>query len=303
MPKLLDVIETANILGEAPHWNTADQCLWWTDIHARRLLRLDPATRIVDAIGMPERLGCFTFCEADPGALLAGFETGLAIHYPASGRTGWIARPEQGASGRRFNDGRADRQGRFWISTMVEDHTLAAPASAGLYCLDTNGDFTERETEVEIGNGLCFSPDGATMYFADSARQTIHAYALQPDTGQLSGKRLFAQVGHGAPDGAAVDSEGFIWSARWGAGCIVRHAPDGTVADTLAVPVSQPSCVAFGGPDLRLMFITSAREGMGPAALQADMRAGSLLIYESEIAGLPEPLYAGPVRLPPGKDA
>jgi sugar lactone lactonase YvrE len=287
MPKLLDIIETRNILGEGPHWNAADARLWWTDIHASRVFRLDPATRAVDTIEMPERVGCLTFCEGAEHILLVAFESGLGLYHLAGGRIDWLCRPEAGATGRRFNDGRVDRQGRFWVSTMIEDGALAAPGSAGLFCLDQAGQFTQHVAGVEIGNGICFSPDGGTLYFADSPRQTIHAYELHTQTGRIAGRRHFASVREGFPDGAAVDEEGCMWSARWGAGCVVRHAPDGAVLETLPVPVSQPTCVAFGGADLRLMFVTSARDGL----CGAGPREGALLVYETAVAGLADQRY------------
>jgi sugar lactone lactonase YvrE len=292
MPRLLDIIDTRNILGEGPHWNAADGRLWWTDIQARQLFRLDPRTRAIDMIDMPERVGSFTFCEGKNDTLLVAFETGLGFYHLASGRVEWLARPELG-SGRRFNDGRVDRQGRFWVATMVEDQARAARGSAGLFCLDLDGRFAQHEAGVQIGNGLCFNPAGDILYFADSVARTIHAYDLLAQTGQISGRRLFAQVAHGHPDGAAIDSAGHMWSARWGAGCVVRHAPDGSIAHSLAVPVAQPTCVVFGGADLRLIFVTSAQDGQDPAARAADPKAGALLMYESDIAGLPERRYAG----------
>jgi sugar lactone lactonase YvrE len=149
---------------------------------------------------------------------------------------------------------------------------------------------------VRIGNGLCVSPDGGTLYFADSPRQTIHAYDLDQASGALSGRRLFAAVSEGYPDGAAVDCEGCIWSARWGGGQLVRHAPDGSVLETLALPVKHPTCVAFGGPDLRLMLITSAQHGAG----EDDPAAGSVLLFESEVAGLPGHRFDG-AGLAPGR--
>lgn len=294
MPRLLDVIETQNILGEGPLWNAQDGRLWWTDIHARRLHRLDVLTGQVDTLPMPERVGSFAFLEGEAGRILAAFETGLAYLDIASGAIEWIARPEAGATGRRFNDGRVDRHGRLWVASMVEDEARAARGSAALYRLDLSGAFTLQERGVRIGNGLCVSPDGGTLYFADSPRQLIHAYDLDGATGNLSNRRRFAAVAQGYPDGAAIDSGGHMWSARWSANCVVRHAPDGTVEQTLRLPVSQPTCVAFGGDAMRLMFVTSAREGMSPDKLAAEPLAGSLLIYESEVAGLPDRRYAAP---------
>jgi sugar lactone lactonase YvrE len=294
MPKLLDIIETHDILGEGPLWNAVDRRLWWTDIHGRRLRRFDPETRVVETTNLPERLGSFAFLEGEEGRILAAFASGPAYFDVRTGRLDWIARCEAPAAGRRFNDGRTDRQGRFWLASMVEDEALAGAASAGLFCLGHDGRFLCHRGDVQIGNGLCVSPDGKTLYFADSPRRIIHAFDLESATGVLSGARCFALVDEGYPDGAAMDSEGHLWSARWGAGQVVRHAPDGTVSLTLQVPVSQPSCVAFGGADMRLMFVTSAKEGLSPEDLARDRLAGSLLVYQTEVAGLLDRRYAAP---------
>jgi sugar lactone lactonase YvrE len=295
MPRLLDVIAVKNILGEGPLWNAADGKFWWTDIQASRLHRMDPRTRQVETVATPERLGCFTFIAGEEGRILAAFESGLGMFDCAAGTVDWIARPEIGM-GRRFNDGRVDAQGRFWIATMVEDAARAGAESASLYRFDADGGLSVQVGGVRIGNGLCVSPDGGTLYFADSPRQTIHAYDLDQATGALSGRRLFAAVTEGYPDGAAVDAEGCLWSARWGAGQVVRHAPDGAVLEVLALPVRHPTCVAFGGPDLRLMLVTSAQ--FGPT--EGDPAAGAVLLFESEVAGLPGHRFDG-AGLAPGR--
>jgi sugar lactone lactonase YvrE len=280
MPKHLETIEIKNLLGEGPLWNESDGKFWWTDIQASRLHRLDPRTRQVETVATPERLGCFAFIAGEEGRILAAFESGVGVFDCGAGTVAWIVRPEVG-TGRRFNDGRVDAQGRFWIATMVEDVQRAGAESAALYRFDARG-LSVQAGGVRIGNGLCVSPDGGTLYFADSPRQTIHAYDLDQASGALSGRRLFATVDEGYPDGAAVDEEGCVWSARWGAGRVVRHAPDGSVIEVLALPVMHPTCVAFGGADLRLMLITSAQFG----AREGDPAAGSVLLFESEVAGL-----------------
>jgi sugar lactone lactonase YvrE len=294
MPTLVDIIGTKNILGEGPLWNPEDGKFWWTDIQAHRLHRLDPRTRQVETMATPERLGCFAFIAGEEGRILAAFESGVGVFDYASGTVDWLARPEIG-TGRRFNDGRVDRQGRFWIATMVEDASRAAPESASLYRFDARG-LSVQQDGVRIGNGLCVSPDGGTLYFADSPRQAMYAFDLDQATGALSRRRRFATVTHGYPDGAAVDGEGCIWSARWGGGQLVRHAPDGSVLETLALPVKHPTCVAFGGPDLRLMLITSAQHGAG----EDDPAAGSVVLFESEVAGLAGHLFDG-AGLSPGR--
>ena len=288
MHLLRHIIPAGNTLGECPLWNDRDRHFWWTDVHEQRLLKLDPSTLAVSVTATPERLCSFAFLAGRDAHILAAFETGLAFYEPRTGSIDWITRPEHGPTGLRFNDGRVDRQGRFWIGTMVEERDRVPAGSAALYCLTHDLTLTLHAENVTISNGLCTSPDGTTLYFADSPGRIIHAFDLEAATGTLARKRVFAAVTQGVPDGAAVDCEGHVWSARWGAGKLVRHAPDGRAVDEIELPVSQPTCVAFGGDDMKLLFVTSAREGMDQAALDAEPLAGAVLIYESPVAGLPE---------------
>jgi sugar lactone lactonase YvrE len=170
---------------------------------------------------------------------------------------------------------------------MVEDEAKAGGDTGVLFRLDARGQLTEQAVGVAISNSLSTSPDGRVLYFSDTPKQLIFAFDLDPDSGAISNKRIFAEVTEGYPDGAVVDEEGCLWSARWGAGEVVRHAPDGNVVSRLKVPASQPSCPAFGGPDRKTLFVTSAREGLDAAKLAADPEAGNLFVYQAEVAGLP----------------
>jgi sugar lactone lactonase YvrE len=285
--KLVTTVPTACHLGEGPLWNQRDGKLWWTDIQERRLHRFDPASGAVETIETPERLCSYAFLPEGGDRIVAAFETGLAYFDVATKSLEWIARPETPGSGRRFNDGRTDRQGRFWVGSMVENVAKAGADSGVLFCLGHDGTLAEQAVGVAISNSLCTSPDGRTLYFADSPKQLIFAFDLDPEDGAISNKRIFAEVTEGYPDGAVVDEEGCLWSARWGAGEVVRHAPDGAVMSRLKVPASQPSCPAFGGPDRKTLFVTSAREGLEGDALAADPQAGHLFVFESDVAGLP----------------
>jgi len=285
--KLLTVLPSANILGEGPLWNEQDGKLWWTDIHACQLHRLTLSSGAVETTEMPERLCSFAFLAGGGSHILAAFESGLAYFDIETKALDWIARVEKKGNGRRFNDGRTDRQGRFWVGTMVEDEASAGADTGTLFCLERDGTLHPHMGGVAISNSLCASPDGGTLYFADSPKKAIWAFDLDPESGSISHKRIFAEVTEGEPDGAVTDSEGCLWSARWGAGEVVRHAPDGKVMETLKVPAGQASCVAFGGPDLKTLFVTSARAGLDEAALDRDPEAGNLFIYESDVAGLP----------------
>ena len=284
MVELVDVVAVSNILGEGVLWNARTARLWWTDIQARRLFRYDPITRTLDKIATPERLASFAFV-AGSERLIAAFESGLALYDPASGTVDWLYRLEPGAVAIRFNDGRTDRQGRFWAGTMVEGD---GPEPLGrLYCLERYGHVTRQSDPVFIANALCASPDGRQLYFADSTQRTIFAYDLDTASGALSGRRVFAQTPPGAfPDGAVVDRDGFIWNAHWGAGRVVRYAPDGSIDTVVDIPASQASCVAFGGTGLDLLFVTSAREGLNSDMLLRQPSAGNLFVYKTDAVGL-----------------
>jgi sugar lactone lactonase YvrE len=188
----------------------------------------------------------------------------------------------------RFNDGRVDRQGRFWAGSMVEGF---GEPTGKLYCL-AKGVSEEHLTGISICNSLCFSPDGRHMYFADSPRRTILKFVLDADTGALSNRLAFARTPRGAfPDGSNVDSDGHLWNAQWGAGCVVRYAPDGTVSGRVELPVTQPTCVAFGGEAFDLLFVTSAREGLDAATLTTQPQAGDVFIFQTDITGCKESRY------------
>ena len=159
----------------------------------------------------------------------------------------------------------------------------------GLYSLDYLLGLRKHINEIQIGNGLCTSPDGKLLYFADSAKRVIQSCELHTDTGSLGEPHLFAHTPEGSyPDGATIDADGYLWSAHWGAGSVVRYSPAGEIDYTLTVPVSQPTCVCFGGPDLDLLCVSTAREGLSPEALRMQPEAGNVLIYRTGHFGLPE---------------
>ncbi|MDE1940392.1 MAG: SMP-30/gluconolactonase/LRE family protein [Alphaproteobacteria bacterium] len=287
--KLVEIIRVGNTLGESVLWDVGTQSLWWTDIQERLLYQYGWDDQRLKQFAAPERLCSFGFVHGND-KLIAAFESGFALFSPADGATVWLARPEAEHRGMRMNDGRVDRQGRFWAGSMAE--TAAGAGKAKLYCLDKTGLAHLRESGITISNGICWSPDATKFYFADSPSQTIWQYTFDATSGEVSDRRVFAETPDGAsPDGANVDSEGFLWSAHWGAGHIVRYAPDGRIDRTLALPTSQPSCLAFGGPHLDLLFVTTARQGLSGDTLRYDVSAGDVFVYNVGVAGLPESRY------------
>jgi L-arabinonolactonase len=284
--ELIDTIRVGNTLGEGVQWDAANQALWWTDIQERRLHRYDWAARQLETFSAPERIGSFGLIGGSKW-LIAAFESGIALYEPRGGTTKWLSRPDAELTGVRFNDGRVDRQGRFWAGTMEE--TEPRSSRANLYCVDGNGVAHKRESGVTISNGICWSPDSSRFYFADSPKQMIYAYDFNSATGTIANRREFVRTPEGAsPDGANVDAEGFLWSAHWGAGQVVRYTPEGEIDTILEVPASQPTCVAFGGPGLDLLFVTSAREGLSEMELSRQPGAGDVFVYKSGCIGLAE---------------
>ncbi|MGH8262503.1 MAG: SMP-30/gluconolactonase/LRE family protein, partial [Steroidobacteraceae bacterium] len=169
-----------------------------------------------------------------------------------------------------------------------------------LYSVDASRAVRCHVRGVRISNSLCTSPDGKLLYFADSPTRTIWVYDLVEPEGTLAGRRIFAQTPEGiAPDGASVDVDGCVWSAHWGGSRVVRYRPDGRIDRTLPVPTRQPSCVCFGGPDLDLLFVTTARENLDAATLRNEPHAGDVFVYRSGSRGLPESEYLAGVPQQP----
>lgn len=287
LPLLLDTVPCQNTLGEGVQWNDRDQSIWWTDIQSAKIYSYTPDNKQLREWSTPERVGCFAFCDTDE-RLLVAFASGIAWLDLTSGNYEWIARPELALTGNRFNDGRVDRQGRFWVGSIVEQQERDDQCAA-LYCLDGQLSISSHLKGLQISNSLCWSPDSRLLYHADSPTHAIRVFDFDAQTGALANPRIFAQAPSGIePDGACIDAEGYLWSAQFSGGCVVRYAPDGREVASLALPFSQPTCVAFGGPQLDWLLITSARQGLSAAQLQAQPQAGNLMIYQTNVRGLPE---------------
>jgi sugar lactone lactonase YvrE len=209
-----------------------------------------------------------------------------------SGAIETIAEPEAGVANTRFNDGKVDRRGRFIAGSLERDF---AARSGALYRLDADLSVARIEDRVVCANGPCWSPDGATFYFTDGGRAEIYAYDYDAQAGTVAKRRVFAALetlgGH--PDGATVDAEGYLWSAVFGGAKVVRLAPDGRLDRTVDLPAKLITSVMFGGADLDVLYVTSAR-GMGGEILDDAAEAGALFrVRGLGVTGLPEPRFAG----------
>ncbi|PWF41428.1 SMP-30/gluconolactonase/LRE family protein [Massilia glaciei] len=282
---MLDLmVDARNMLGECVLWCERSDRVLWTDILGATLYAHHPASGRTEQWAMPERLACFALT-GDDDRLLLGLASRLAFFDFSSGAVTPVCAVEAHLPSTRVNDGRCDRQGRFVFGTFNEAEPR--PAIGGFYRL--NGDLTLERLDLQdvgIANSICFSPDGATMYYCDSQEKKIRCCSYDPVSGAVGGARVFAELGAagGEPDGSTIDADGNLWNALWGARKVVCYTPDGRVGRELALPASQPSCVAFGGPELGTAYVTSARVGLDAATLAAEPSAGG--VFSATLAGV-----------------
>jgi sugar lactone lactonase YvrE len=287
MTTLARVGEQTDILGESPLWHEIEQALYWVDIRRPALRRLDHASGRIDTWTLPDLVGSIAFC--DDGKLLVALPEQIATFDPSTGTLATIATPPTRIPGHRFNDGRCDRQGRFWVGTM---HNLTRAPEGVLYRLDRRHRLAAMHSGVCIPNSLAWSPDGRTMYFADSLLYTIFAYDFDTTSGEMSAGRVFATTKAPAfPDGSTVDADGYLWNAEFNGWRVVRYAPDGRIDRFIEMPTHRPTCCAFGGPNLDILYITTASQQMSPDELAKQPLAGSLLAVDAGVRGLVEPRF------------
>lgn len=278
-----------DVLGECPAWSAAEQALYWVDIRGRAIRRFRPATGAVESWPAPAMVGAIGLLGA--GRLVAALGDGVALFDAATGGFETLCRVPDMPPGHRFNDGRCDPSGRFWVSTM---HNETRGPEGTLFRLGPDG-LAPVLTGLRIPNSLCWSPDGGTMYFADSLDHAIRAYPFDAATGRLGAQRPFStSVPPAFPDGSTVDAEGCVWTAEFNGTRVVRRDPHGRLLRAIETPVPRPTSCAFGGERLDVLYVTTASQFMTEAELEALPLAGALLAYEVGVRGLPEPL----VRLP-----
>ena len=268
-------------LGEGPCWDVETGTLYWTDIPAHRVHRMTgDGTHTEWDAGLP--VGAVV--PRAGGGLVLAAKGGFMAMDPATGDLSMLAAVEPGIPGNRMNDGACDRAGRFFAGTMAEDES---PGAGALYLLAADHHVTRLVTGVGISNGIGWSPDDRHMYYIDSLTYRVDLFDYEPGTGAIGNRRTFVSLGAGGvvPDGMTVDSEGGVWVAVWGGSEIRRYAPDGRLDLNVAVPADNVTCCAFGGPDLRTLYITTAA---GPGR-----SAGALFSCQVAVAGQPAHPYRG----------
>lgn len=271
-------------LGESPLWDPIGQALYFIDSPVPVIHRFDPQSGALDNWNVPGRyLGSMALREGG-GAVLA-MDAGFHSFDFDSGECRLLTEPEAGLAGVRFNDGKVDRQGRFVAGSMHRD--FAEPAGS-IYRLDADHSCTKLDDGYYCSNGPCWSPDGSTFYIGDSSPAVIYAFDYDSATGAARNKRVFYAEARGEPDGATVDAQGYVWSACFGGGCIHRIAPDGILDREIELPVEWVASVAFGGPDLDVLYVTSIGYEMGGERDPSLESGGLFAIYGLGVTGLPE---------------
>jgi L-arabinonolactonase len=292
MDDVVCVLDCQNKLGEGVIWDPVEEVLWWVDVPMPSAIhRLHLATARHEQWPMPEMVTSLS--RRTDGRLLVASHHGVNVFDPSTGCLVRVAAPEADKPLNRANDGSTDAAGRFWFGTMrnniaADNSYLDVPESTGsLYKVGADLIPVMMDGGIGIANSTAWSPDGRTMYFADTLAGTIYAYDFDLALGAVSNRRVFASPeGHGFPDGSAVDSEGYLWSARWEGGCLLRFAPDGRVDRILKVPARRVTCCAFGGPDLDTLYITTSRLHLAEEELQHQPQAGGLFAVRTGVRGL-----------------
>lgn len=289
--KITRVEESHCLCGEGPVWDVADQALYHLDIGRKLVRRYEPESGVFRTWPMPQGPGAMALREGG-GAIVAMKDIVYALDLD-TGACEPIARAEDQPPRAVFNDGKVDRQGRFVIGSCETDMADPKPIG-GLYSFGTDRQLVRRGDDITYSNSPCFSPEGTTLYFSDSARYTIFAYPYDTQTGLVGERRAFADTRAlgGMPDGATVDSEGRVWVAIFEGGKVAAFAPDGSLDRVVDLPARLPGSVMFGGRELDRLFVVT----IDPANFGQPSEDGAGYIYVIDglgVRGLPEPRFAG----------
>lgn len=283
-------VEANAALGECPLWSANEQVLYWLDIEGRSVHRYDPATGVDETKTIGPRPGSMVLTD-EPGRFLMGAEHQLGWYEWSDNTFTPISDLEEAGTGNRLNDGRTDRQGRYWVGSMFQ-RSAAGIRSGMLHRVDHDLSATTVRWDIGVSNGIAFSPDGKMMYFADSPAETIWQFDYDPATGEQFNSRTFFDFADlpGKPDGASVDAAGCYWIACVYGWAVARLTPQGRVDKVIDVPVEKPSMPMFGGPNLDTLFVTSISQGTNPAADQP--LAGAVLAIDVGVPGLAETAFS-----------
>lgn len=283
-----NVLNARARLGECPLWDWDAQLLYWVDVYNHRVHQFDPATgrdRFFDVGDVVSAIAL-----AGEQQILMALGNRLALLDTQSGTQQTLYTAEFHCPGTRFNDGKCDAQGRFWIGSIS-----SKPGQAALYRYDPDGFWQTMETGLTISNGLGWNPAGDTFYLTDSPQRKIFAYGFDAATGTIGDRQVLVDLGDEPvePDGLAIDTQGNLWSALWDGWCVVKCDATGRELQRIPLPVQRPTCPIFGGAALTDLYITTASVGLSQAEIQAGFDAGDLFCLRTDATGLPAHRFGG----------
>ena len=279
-----------NILGEGITWSKDQENLYWVDIAIpSKLLKLDLTADRLSIFNMPEKITSLSIIDNEN--LIVASKSGINNFNLITKKLSNLLKVEP-SLGNRSNDGAADAKGRFWFGTMQDNFDKygndipVTKRNGNLYRLDKNLKLNIIESKLGIPNTFVWSPDNTKFYFADTLDGIIFRYDFDLNLGLISNKTFFAKFHRGFPDGSAIDSKGYLWNARWGGSCVVRFDPDGKIDRVIEVPVKNVTNCIFGGKNLNILFITTARQGLSEQYLKNNPIAGGLFAIELDVNGI-----------------
>lgn len=290
-------VSAADGVGEGPFWDEVEQALWWVDIAGRSVQRWQPATGDHRRWPMPDFPSAVVLREQ--GGLLLAMRDGLYFMDPVTGALELFCAPDAERPDNRSNEAKCGPTGDFWLGTM--DNNLYPDGSpremrndrGALYRVRPHGSFSREVDDVGLSNTLAWTDGGRTLLFADTLTGVISAFAVRDDGG-LGDRRVFSDEKlPGYCDGSTIDAEGYLWNARFAGSCLIRFAPDGRVDRRIELPLTNPTCCCFGGPDLKTLYVTSARFGLSRDQLARNPIEGALLAIATDIPGTPSARFAG----------
>lgn len=279
------LLDTKSVLGEGPVWDWNKQHLLWVDIEGNGLHLFDPMNQEHKQWAFDGMLGAVV--PSENGTVLLALESGLATFDLTNEKLIGLSVLENSKREMRYNDGKVDPNGNFWIGSM---HKKAAPKMGNLYRVDAQMNPTQHIADTSISNGMAWTSDQKTFYYIDTAAYEVWRYEYDVTTSEIKNKRVAFPIprDYGGPDGMSIDSEDMLWIAHWGGYCVRRWDPNtGKVLEKVMVDAPHVTSCCFGGNDLKTLYITTARSGLSPSQLEAFPLSGGLFIYESPIPGTP----------------
>jgi len=288
--KPICIWNSGDLLGEGPLWCSKSNRLYWVDIKGQSIRFYEPEEGLYQSFPMPSQVSCIAIKEK--GGLLAAMGRELVSIDLERLSIKNLIKVEDKFPNNRFNDGKCDAQGRFWIGSMDKSEEKE---SGSLYCLSNDMSLGKKLSGLIVSNGIGWSPDNTIMYLTDSKARKIFAFEYDLNLGSIHSKRVFANIEKkdGFPDGLAVDADGHVWSAHWDGWKITRYTPDGSVDQVIHMPIPRPTSCAFGGKNLDRLFVTSASFGLSEAEQAEAPLSGGVFEIEVGISGMPISMFNG----------